>query len=72
MNPNPPDAQELRFRVALLQMEAMEFRRLLRHATMNVVAMEEMAAQGDFGEPKPRRTLSWLRRARTEKGPREH
>jgi hypothetical protein len=45
MNTKPPDAQELRFRLAMLQMEAMEFRRLLRHATMNVVVMEEMAEQ---------------------------
>jgi hypothetical protein len=62
MKPEPPDAQELRFRLAILQMEAMEFRRLLRHATMNVVVMEEMAKQEHFGEPKSRRKLPWLRR----------
>jgi hypothetical protein len=33
----------------MLRIETAEFRRLLRHATMNVVTMEKMAAQGHFG-----------------------
>jgi hypothetical protein len=45
----------------MLQMEAMEFRRLLRHATMNVITMKE-AAEQDEPEPLPR--LPWLRRSR--------
>jgi tRNA-dihydrouridine synthase len=64
MNTKPPDAQELRFRLAMLRVETAEFRRLLRHATKNVVVMEEMVKQGGFGEPTPRRRLPWLRQSR--------
>jgi hypothetical protein len=67
MNSKSPNAQELRFRLAMLQMEAMEFRRLLRHAAMNVVTMESMARQGDYGEPKPSRRLPWLGRSRKDR-----
>ena len=58
----PLDAQEIRFRIAQLRLEVMEFRRLLKHATMNVVTMEKAVEEEDFGEPKPRRELPWLRR----------
>jgi len=40
----------------------MEFRRLLKHATMNVVTMEKVVEEGDLSEPEPRERLPWFRR----------
>ena len=58
MSREPLDAQEIRFRIAQLRLEVMEFRRLLKHATMNVVTMEKVVEEGDLSEPEPRERYS--------------
>ena len=58
----PDDAQELMFRLAQLRLEAAEFRRVLRHATVNVVVMEKAVEEKAFRELEPRQKLPWLRR----------
>ena len=58
MDLQPPDAQELRFRLAMLRMSAAEFRRSLRRASTNLVAIERIFRDGD--PRRPRRSLPWL------------
>lgn len=41
------DAQELRFRLAMLQMGSIEFRRSLRRAKMNLAVLERIVQEGE-------------------------